>query len=227
MTTFDGVDEEIESRFGVGWTFSDILAVGRWVNPLPWGLGALALGGYLLTADLATSVAGPPAPVSGAQIAPSMLVPAQLALGSNTAIVSHSGPARDESVRTSTLDLLKAVFGAVIAFAWAMIGAWLGVRRARSLTPVNEPGYDGSAATDSTARSAFDPPRGPTCQRMYDETRLVPQYLRCAEFPAMKQDLLQLAEVHADEGRALRRLEQLPDRRYSSLHDLVTEIHID
>ena len=43
----------------------------------------------------------------------------------------------------------------------------------------------------------------------------------------MKQDLLRLAEVHPDEGLALRRIERVPDRRYSSLHDLITEIRVD
>ena len=75
--------------------------------------------------------------------------------------------------------------------------------------------------------SGFTRQRGPTCERMYDETRLVPQFLRTAEFPATRQDLLRLAEVHADEGRTLRRLRQLPDRRYSCLHDLIAELHVD
>jgi uncharacterized protein DUF2795 len=62
---------------------------------------------------------------------------------------------------------------------------------------------------------------------MYDKTRLVPHYLRSIEFPAMKHDLVRLAKEHTDEGRALCRLERIPDRPYSSLHDLITEIHID
>jgi hypothetical protein len=62
---------------------------------------------------------------------------------------------------------------------------------------------------------------------MYDETRLVPQYLRSAEFPATKQDLVRLAKEHIDEGSALRRLDCIPDRRYSSLHDLISEIRVD
>ena len=127
----------------------------------------------------------------------------------------------------STLNLCKAVFGAVIALAWVMFGAWLGVRRARALALAEERARDGSAAGDSMAGYASAPSRGPTSQRMYDETRLVPHYLRRAEFPATRQDLLRLAEVHPDQGLALRRLEQLPDRRYSSLHDLITEIYID
>jgi hypothetical protein len=62
---------------------------------------------------------------------------------------------------------------------------------------------------------------------MYDETRLVPQYVRSVEFPATKLDLVRLARVHTDEGQALRRLECIPDRRYCSLHDLITEIRVD
>jgi hypothetical protein len=62
---------------------------------------------------------------------------------------------------------------------------------------------------------------------MYDETRLVPYYLRGMEFPATKRDLVQLAKEHADESQALQRLERIPDRRYCSLHDLVGEIDVD
>jgi hypothetical protein len=62
---------------------------------------------------------------------------------------------------------------------------------------------------------------------MYDETRLVPQYLRSAKFPAAKRDLMQLARVHPNEGSALHRLECIPDRRYSSLQDLLSEIRVD
>ena len=62
---------------------------------------------------------------------------------------------------------------------------------------------------------------------MFDETRLVPQYLRGTEFPATRQDLVRLAEVYTDEGCALRRLERVPDRRYNSLHDLIAEFRVD
>ena len=41
-------------------------------------------------------------------------------------------------MRMTTIDLVKAVLGAVIAFLWAMIGGWLGVRRARALDPGQE-----------------------------------------------------------------------------------------
>jgi hypothetical protein len=226
MTMFDRAVDDVERRFGAGEKSpADILTVGRWVNPLLWGLGALALGGYLLTEHPTTPVAGPPSPVSGVQMAPSAPAPVPLALSSGNAIVSHSSPARNEAMRTSTTDVLKAVFVAVLALAWLLIGTWLGMRRARTLTPINHFSYN--ATTDSLAGNTCAPLRGPTCQRMYDETRLVPHYLRRAEFPAMKQDLLRLAEVYTDEGLALRRLERLPDRRYCSLHDLISEIYID
>ena len=96
----------------------------------------------------------------------------------------------------------------------------LGLRRGQRPTPLDEP-----AAYPT--RAAHDLLRPPTCERMYDETRLVPQYLRRAEFPATKHDLVRLAREHIDEGQALRRLECIPDRRYSSLHDLITEIRVD
>jgi len=226
MRMFDGAVDDVERQFGAREKFPDILAVGRCVNPPLWGLGALALDRYLLTAHPATPVSGPPFPVFGMQMAPSAPVPAPLAISSDTTIVSHSSTTPDEAVRRSTICVLKAVSGAVLAVAWPMIGAWLGLRHARAL-PADEPVYDGSAPTDSMVGSACAPLRGPTCQRMYDETCLLPHYIRCAEFPAMKQDLLRLAEVYTDQGLTLRRLERLPDRRYSSLHDLITEIYVD
>jgi hypothetical protein len=227
MTMYDRTVEGSERRLGVGWKFPDILALGRWANPAVGGIGALVLGGYLLTADPVTPPAPAAAPASAVQMGPSAPAPAQRALSSDTAIVPNSSAAHDESTRTSAIDLLTAVFGAVLALTWVIIGAWLGVRRARAPTPVHEPAYEGSSTTDPMTGNAYASPRGPTCQRMYDETRLVPQYLRCAEFPAMKQDLLQLAEVYTDEGRTLRRLEGVPDRRYSSLHDLIAEFRLE
>jgi len=173
MTTFDRADEEIESRFAVGWAFPDILALGRWVNPAVGVLGALVLGGHLLTTDPVIPAAPAAAPVSVVQMAPSAPMPAQLALSSNTAIAANSSIAHDESTRMSMVGLLKAGLGAVFALAWVMIGMWFGVRCARALTPVDEPAYDRHATTDLTACNADDPSRGPTCQRMYDETRVI------------------------------------------------------
>jgi len=127
----------------------------------------------------------------------------------------------DES-SSSLTDILKAAVGAALALAWAVGGAWFGMRRARVQKHLDEPVDDMRAPG-----TAHNSRRAPTCERMYDETRLVPHYLRSAQFPALKQDLLRLAREHADEGQALRRLECIPDRPYTSLHDLINEIRCD
>jgi len=129
-----------------------------------------------------------------------------------------------ESAFSSMTDLLQAAFAAALALAWGVRGEWLGMRRARRSNPLGE------AADDTRTippRIAYDLQRAPTCERMYDETRLVSHYLRRAQFPAMKHDLVRLAREHTDEGGALRRLECIPDRRYNSLHDLIDEIRVD
>jgi hypothetical protein len=171
-------------------------------------------------------------PAATAPVAPSdeLVAPPQapprLAFGEEIDSLSHSGVAQNESTYSSMTDLLKAAFGAAIALTWAAFGAWLGMRRARRSNPLDEPADDAPSA-NHPSRTPYDSLRAPTCERMYDETRLLPQYLRSAEFPAMKQDLLRLAREHADEGQALSRLECIPDRRYGSLHDLITEIRCD
>ena len=227
MTIFEQTVDGDESRFKFDRKFLDVPALGRWVNPLLGGLGALVLSGYLLTGIPPTPVVTAAAPVSVAQVAPSPPLPSQLALSNETDIATNSGVVRDESIRASIIDLVKAAFGAVLALAWAMVGAWLGMRRARMLAPVHENEYDGHSTTFLTAGTNCDPPRAPTCERMFDETRLVPQYLRDTEFPATRRDLVRLAEVYTDEGCALRRLERVPDRRYNSLHDLIAEFRVD
>ena len=130
--------------------------------------------------------------------------------------------ATNESSSWSITDLLKAAVGAALALAWAVGGAWFGRRRARMTTPLDEPADD-MRIPGNGYRSL----RAPTRERMYDETRLVPHYLRSAKFPATKQDLVRLAREHTDEGQALRRLECIPDRRYASLRDLINEIRCD
>jgi hypothetical protein len=137
-----------------------------------------------------------------------------------------SAASTDEATFSSMTDLLKPAFGAAVALAWAVFGAWLGMRRARRPNLIDEPADD-TRTTAYPTHTAFDSRRAPTCERMYDETRLVPGYLRSARFPATKHDLVRLARVHIEEGQALRRLECVPDRRYSCLHDLITEFHVD
>ena len=91
-----------------------------------------------------------------------------------TGYPSTSSASTDESF-SSMPDLLKAAFAAALALAWVVLGAWIGARRALGPNPL-----EGPVAYPS--RTAYDRLRAPTCERMYDETRLVPQYLRSAEF---------------------------------------------
>jgi len=104
-------------------------------------------------------------------------------------MAGHSTPASatDESSSSMT-DIPKAAVGAALALAWAVGGAWFGMRRARMRRPLDEP-----ADHMRTPGTAYDSLRAPTCERMYDETRLVPHYLRNAKFPTMKHDLVRLA----------------------------------
>jgi hypothetical protein len=136
MITFDRVVEDAER---VAWKVPNIVTLGRWVNPALGILGALALGGYLLSADPAISVARAPDPLPIARVAAPTSAPVQLALSSDTAIATYSRPAPDEPTSTSTLDLLKPVFAAGLGCAWVMIGARLSVRNARALMPLDEP----------------------------------------------------------------------------------------
>jgi hypothetical protein len=133
---------------------------------------------------------------------------------------STSFAANGEPSLAPTKDLLWAAFAAAFALAWAMGCAWLGMRRVRTTTRLDKSEDD----WPGTVLYSLQPL---TCERMHDETRLVPQYLRSAKFPAMKQDLVRLAREHIDEGQALRRLQRVPDRCYGNLHDLITEIRVD
>jgi len=61
--------------------------------------------------------------------------------------------------------------------------------------------------------------------RVHDETTdRIPAYLRSVSFPATKQDLLRAARVNNEDAIGLRRVEQLPDRSYSSLSDLTSAL---
>jgi hypothetical protein len=167
-------------------------APSRWVNPILGVLGALALSGYLMMGYPST----PKAPsLSDPGLAPAY----SQATGSRT----HSAAAQDKSTVSSMTDLLKTALGAALALAWAVGGAWLGMRRAQASNRL-----DGFEAYPT--QTAYDSLRAPTCDRMYDETRLVPQYLRRVEFPATKLDLMRLAREHIDEGPTLHRLELHP-----------------
>ncbi|MBV9318458.1 MAG: DUF2795 domain-containing protein [Mycobacterium sp.] len=129
----------------------------------------------------------------------------------------------------------KGLFSALLlSLAGALVGAWLGTRHARVLTP-HEPEYD-THTTTTVTHHAYEPTvtthavhepvaAGPTTVRVYDEPAgTVPAYLRGASFPATKQDLLRLARANDVEPVMLRRIEQLADRSYSSLNDLTSAL---
>jgi hypothetical protein len=130
----------------------------------------------------------------------------------------------------------KGLFsGLLLSLAGALVGAWLGTRHARVLTP-HEPEYD-THTTTTVTHHAHEPvvttdhtvvheplAGGPATVRVYDEPTTVPAYLRGASFPATKQDLLRLARANNSEPMTLRRIEQLPDRSFSSVSDLTSAL---
>jgi len=209
MKELEGAVDENKRPLARGKNPREPVAPGRWVNPILGVLVTLVLSGYLMTSLLSLAAATAPAPLSDQRLTP--------AYSRGSGNLTHSAAAQDKSTVSSMTDLLKTALGAVLALTWAVGGAWLGRPRARSPDLFHEP----------APQIAFDALQAPTCERMYEETRLVPRYLRCVEFPATKHDLVRLARRHMDEGRILHRLECIPDRRYTSLHDLITEIRID
>ena len=131
----------------------------------------------------------------------------------------------------------KALFsGLLLGLAGALMGAWIGTRHARVLTPHHEPEYEAHTTTTVT-HHAYEPETAtahhtvyeplatsatPASVRVYDDNdRTVPAFLRSAAFPTTKQELLRLARLN-DDPVALRRLEQVADRNYSSLNDLLS-----
>jgi len=117
------------------------------------------------------------------EILVALVLSAYLMAGHSSTVAS----ATDESSSSMT-DILRAAVAGALALAWVVGGAWFGMRRARNRKPLDEP-----ADHMRTPGTAYDSLRAPTCERMYDETRLVPHYLRNAKFPTMKHDLVRLA----------------------------------
>ena len=129
----------------------------------------------------------------------------------------------------------KGLFsGLLLSLAGALVGAWLGTRHARVLTP-HEPEYDTHTTTTVTHHHAYEPVATTrytaheplvapvTTVRVHDETTdRTPAYLRSVSFPATKQDLLRVARANNEDATVLRRIEQLPDRGYSSLSDVMS-----
>jgi hypothetical protein len=104
------------------------------------------------------------------------------------------------------------------------------------LTP-HEPEYD-THTTTTVTHHAYEPVAtthhtvheplavSPAAVRVYDEPAgtVLPAYLREASFPATKQDLLRLARTNNSDPMTLRRIEQLADRSYGSLNDVMSAL---
>jgi hypothetical protein len=119
----------------------------------------------------------------------------------------------------------KGIFsGLLLSLAAAMGGAWLGTRHARMLTP-HEPEYD-THTTTTVTHHAYEPTPAThyTAYETAPASPAVPAYLRGVSFPVTKQELLRLARINSDEPTVLHRLEQVADRNYNSLHDLMTAL---
>jgi hypothetical protein len=155
MTMFYGAVQEVQSRFARGRRFPNAVTLGRWANPA-LGLSALVFTGYLLIGDPFTPDATMLAPRSDAQLAPAQ-VTAQLALSNETGSVTHSTVTHDEATRSPMIDVLNALLGTVLAAAWLMGGAWVGIRSARISTPRDDPRSDphlrSGARPDATSKS--------------------------------------------------------------------------
>jgi len=134
----------------------------------------------------------------------------------------------------------RALFsGLFLSLAGALVGAWIGTRHARVLPVHHEPEYEAHTTTTVTHHAyepvvpvthhtAYEPvaTTSPTAVRVLDDRGAnVAAYLRSASFPATKQDLLRLARANNDDPAMLRRLEQVPERSYSSLQDLMSALH--
>lgn len=112
----------------------------------------------------------------------------------------------------------KAIFSALLlGLGAAMLGAWVGTRHARALTPLPEPAYE-PAATAYVTPGIYAPPQA-SVRIQEDPPRTIPESLRYVAFPATKQELLRAANA---DPIALGRIEQVPDRSYASLDDLMS-----
>jgi len=155
MTTFDGTVQEANGRFARGRRLPNVVTLGRWVNPV-LGLGALVLTGYLLIGNPVTPDATMLAPRSHAQLAATQ-VTAQLARGNETGSITPSSVAPDESTGSSMTHVLSATLGTVLAAAWVMGGAWVGIRSARISTPLDDPKSDPHLRSAAGSGGQADP----------------------------------------------------------------------
>jgi hypothetical protein len=163
MTEFDGAVDEDKVPLGRGADPREPKASSRWINPILGVLGTLILSGYLMTGHPSTRATTALAPLSDGRPA--------AAYSQETSSLGHPAIAEDEPTLSSMTDLVKTAFGAALALAWAVGGAWVGMRRARAAHSLDEPAVD-MRTTAYPTRTAYNSLRAPTCERMYDETRL-------------------------------------------------------
>jgi hypothetical protein len=106
--------------------------LGRSINS---GLGAVVLTGYLMIGHPATAVVTTPDWAAVAQVRLAPPVPAPLTADNERAVMSNSSVAQGELTRSSMIGVLHAALGTMLAAAWLMGGAWVGIRSARISPP--------------------------------------------------------------------------------------------
>ena len=86
------------------------------------------------------------------------------AFSSHTAFTANPIVVPHDTKPMSTIALLETVFGSTLAFAWAVIGAWLGARREQVQTPINKPAVDRTTKQEApTLLCAARPTRVRVC----------------------------------------------------------------
>ncbi len=156
-----------------------------------------------------------------------------------TAALAQARSAADTAAASAALAAKGAFSALLLGLGAAMLGAWIGTRHARVVTPqLHEPAHDTHTTTYVTHHTAHEPVThhaayepahvvapAPASVHVYDEaTPTVPAYIREVAFPATKQDLLRAARARNEAPLTLRRLEQLPDRTFTSQSDLASAL---
>jgi hypothetical protein len=156
-----------------------------------------------------------------------------------TAALAQARSAADTAAASAALGAKGAFSALLLGLGAAMLGAWIGTRHARIVTPqLHDAAHDTHTTTYVTHHTAHEPvthhaayepaqvaASPPASLHLYDEaTPAVPAYLRDVAFPATKQDLLRAARARNEDPQTLRRLEQLPDRTFTTHSDLTAAL---
>jgi hypothetical protein len=130
--------------------------LGRWLNPGLGGLGAVVLTSYLMIGHPDVGVAATPDWTAVAQVRLAASVPTPLTADNERAVIPKSTVAQGELTRPSMIGVLHAGLGTMLAAAWLMGGAWVGIRSARISPSSMKP------QTTRASRTDYDSPRAPT-----------------------------------------------------------------